>query len=84
MFRNFEGRILRMIYGPINDDGTWRTGHSNEIYTLYDEPYMDRVVKIRRLKWLGHLCRMQELNPCRILTVLNLLKPTGYVMHQQV
>jgi len=26
-----------MIYGPINDNFTWRTRHNNELYTLYDE-----------------------------------------------
>ena len=72
MFRDFERRILRMFYGPINDIGVWRTGQSNETYTLYDESDIDRVVKMGRLKWLGHRCRMQELNPCRKLTVLNL------------
>jgi len=41
-----------MIYGPINDNGIWRTGHNNELYTLYDEPDIDKVVKIGRLTWL--------------------------------
>ena len=59
-----------MIYGHIKDNGIWRAGHKNELYTLYDEPDMDKVVKIRRMEWLGHHCRMQELNPCRMLTVL--------------
>jgi hypothetical protein len=33
-----------------------------------------RVIKIGRLRWLGHLFRMQELDPCRKLT---LYKPEG-------
>jgi len=32
------------------------------------------VIKIGRLGWLGHLCRMQEVGPCRKFTVL---KPEG-------
>jgi hypothetical protein len=28
-----------------------------------------RVIKIGRLRWLGHLFRMQELDPCRELTL---------------
>jgi hypothetical protein len=32
------------------------------------------VVKIERLRWLGQLFRMQELDPCRKFTVL---KPDG-------
>jgi len=37
MLRIFERRILRMIYGPINDNGIRRTRYSNELYKLYDE-----------------------------------------------
>jgi hypothetical protein len=32
------------------------------------------LIKIERLRWLGYPCRMQELDPCRQLTVL---KPEG-------
>jgi hypothetical protein len=32
------------------------------------------VIKIGRLRWLGHLFRRQELDPCRKLT---LYKPVG-------
>jgi hypothetical protein len=42
----------------------------NELYTLYDELGVVKVVKIGRMMWLGHLFRMQELDPCRKLTVL--------------
>jgi len=44
------------------------------IYALYDELDTVKVIKIGRLKWLGQLLRMQELDPCRKLTVL---KPEG-------
>jgi hypothetical protein len=37
---------------------------------LYDEPDVVEVVKIGRLRWLGHLFRMQELESRRKLTVL--------------
>ena len=36
---------------------------------LYIELDIVKVIKIRRLRWLGRLCRMQELDPCRKLTV---------------
>jgi hypothetical protein len=32
MLQIFERRILRMIYGPINDNGIWRTRYNNELY----------------------------------------------------
>jgi hypothetical protein len=31
MLKIFERRILRMIYGPIRDNGIWRTGYKNEL-----------------------------------------------------
>jgi hypothetical protein len=34
----FERRILRRIYGPINEGGIWRTRYNTEPYTLYNEP----------------------------------------------
>jgi len=48
---------------------------NNELYTLYDEPDIVKVTKIGKTEvWLGHLCRMQELDPCRKFTQL---KPEG-------
>jgi len=55
----------------INDNGIWRTRYSNELYTVYDALDIVKVVKLGRLRCLGHLIRMQELNPCRKLTLLN-------------
>ena len=43
---------------------------NNELYTLYDELGVVKVIKIGRTKWMGQLFRMQELDPCRKLTVL--------------
>jgi hypothetical protein len=59
MLRIFERRMLRMIYGPVNDNGIGRTGYSNELYTFCDELHTVKVMKIGRWKWLGHLFRMQ-------------------------
>ena len=50
------------------------TGYNNELYALCDELDIVKVIKIGRLRWLGHLFRMQKLDPCRKLT---LLKPEG-------
>jgi hypothetical protein len=70
MLRIFERRILRMIYDLINYKGIWRTRYKNELYTLYDELDIVEVTKLGRLRWLGHLFRMQELDPFRKFTVL--------------
>jgi hypothetical protein len=44
-FRIFERRILRIIYGPVNDNVMWRTRYSNVLYTLYDEPDILKMMK---------------------------------------
>jgi len=50
------------------------TRYNNELYALYDKLYIVKVMQIGRLRWLGRLFRMQELDSCRKLTVL---KPEG-------
>jgi hypothetical protein len=37
-------------------------------FKLCNEPHIVKVTKVGRLRWLGHLFRMQEQNPCRKLT----------------
>ena len=39
-----------MIYGPINDNGIWKTRYNNELHTHCDEIDLARVVKIGILK----------------------------------
>jgi hypothetical protein len=74
MLRTFERRILRVICGPTEDNGIWRARYSNELYRVYHEADTVKVVKIGRLMWLGQVCRMQEMDHYRKVTVL---KPEG-------
>jgi hypothetical protein len=74
MHRIFERRILRIICRPINKNSIWRSRHNHELYILYNEPDIVKVIKVGRLRKLGHPVRMQEQNPCRKLT---LHKPEG-------
>jgi hypothetical protein len=72
MLRIFERMILR-IYGPIKENGIWRSKHNHELHKLHNESNIVKVIKVRRLRWLGQLFRMQE-NLCREFT---LHKPQG-------
>jgi len=47
-----------MIYSSIDNNGTWRTSYNNELYAVYDEPDIVKVIKTGRLRWPGHLCKM--------------------------
>jgi hypothetical protein len=72
--RILERKMLRMVYVPINHNGIWITRYNNELYTLYNETDIVELIKMGRMGWLGHLCRIRELGPCRKLTRL---KPEG-------
>jgi hypothetical protein len=60
--RDFENRVLRRIFGTKKDEvtGDWRRIHNEEFYTLYSLPDVIRVIKLRRLRWVGHVARMWE------------------------
>ena len=60
--RVFENRVLRGTFGPKRDGvtGAWRKLHDEELNDLYSSPYIVRVIKSRRMRWAGHVARMEE------------------------
>jgi hypothetical protein len=56
----FENRVLRRIYGPKRDEvtGGWRKLHNEELHNLYSSPSIIRMIKSRRMRWVGHVSRM--------------------------
>jgi transcription termination factor 2 len=67
----FENRVLRRIFGPKRDEVTegWRKLHNEELRDLYSSPSIIRIIKSRRMRWAGHVARMEEekRNACRLL-----------------
>jgi hypothetical protein len=58
----FENRVLRRIFGPGRDEvtGAGRKLHSEELRGLYSSPSIIRIMKARRVRWVGHVARMGE------------------------
>jgi hypothetical protein len=60
--RRLRNRVLRRVFGPKMDEVTeeWRKLHKEELNDLYSLPNIVRVVKLRRMRWAGHVARRGE------------------------
>jgi hypothetical protein len=58
----FENRVLRRIFGPKRNEvaGEWRKLHNEELHDLYSSPSIIRIIKSRRMRWVGHVAQMGE------------------------
>jgi len=65
----FERKIFRRIYGPMCEEAIWRSRCNEELYRLYDETDLVTIIKITRLRWAGHVMRMQDNLPCKKITL---------------
>src|SRR5215469_10153952 len=65
--RIFERQILRKIFGPVNIDNIWRIRNNMEIDKLIDGADIVRFIKAQRIKFLGHVQRMDQARPTRKL-----------------
>jgi hypothetical protein len=55
------GTVLRKIFGPKREeDVSWRKLHNDELHSLYSSPNIFRVIKLRRMRWAGHVARTGE------------------------
>ena len=61
--RIFERHILRKIFGPVNFDNIWRIRNNMEIDKLIEGADIVRFIKAQRIKWLGHIQRMDQARP---------------------
>jgi hypothetical protein len=56
----FENRVLRRVFGPKRDEvtGDWRKLHNEELHNLCSSPNIIRMIKVRSMRWAGHIARM--------------------------
>jgi hypothetical protein len=55
--------VLRKIFGPKCDEvtGAGRKLHYEELNEMYSSPNIVRVIKSRRMRWMGHVARIGEM-----------------------
>jgi hypothetical protein len=61
--RIFVRQILRKVFGPVNTDNVWRIRNNMEIDKLIEGADIVRFTKVQRIKWLGHIQRMDQARP---------------------
>ena len=75
----FQNMVLRRIFGPRRDEvtGEWRRLHNEELSDLYFSPNIVRLIKSRRMRWVGHVaCMGEERGVYRVLVG----KPEGKIL----
>jgi hypothetical protein len=58
----FENRVLRRMFELKRDEMTerWRKLHNEEVHDLCSSPSIIRMIKSRRMRWVGHVARIGE------------------------
>jgi hypothetical protein len=62
--------VLRRIFGSKRDEvpGGWGKLHNEDLRDLYSSPSVIRMMKSRRMRWMGHVARMRKMkNTHRLL-----------------
>ena len=69
-------QYLEPIWGPVWDDeeGEWRRRHNHELITLSELLPISSVIRSHRLRYAGHIARMEER---RLTRKVMLGKPIG-------
>jgi len=62
--RVFKYRVLKRLFGPkrYKVTGEWRKLHNEELNGLYSLPNIVWVVKLRKMRWVGHIASMGEVH----------------------
>ena len=55
-----ERKNLRKIYGPVKENEIWRIRQNDELDDIIRRKNIVRFIKCQRIRWLGHVERMQD------------------------
>ena len=64
-----ELNLIHKLVGPVNIDNIWRIWNNMEIDKLIEGADIVRFIKAQRIKWLGHIQRMDQARPTTKLLV---------------
>jgi hypothetical protein len=67
--RESENRVLRGVFGPKREEivGGWRRLHNEELQNLYTSSNIITVITSMRMRWVGHVACVVEINIYNIL-----------------
>jgi hypothetical protein len=57
---------IEITFGPKRDEvtGEWRKLHNEKFHDLHSSPTIERLIKSIRLRWTGHIARMERGEAC--------------------
>ena len=61
----FQRKVIGKIFGPVCVGDDFRIRHNSELYELLNDMAVVQRINIQRLRWLGHVIRMEEDAPAR-------------------
>ena len=64
----FKSSILWWIFWPKSNKRDWTRLHNDRIYSLYHLPNIVKVIETRRLRWTGHVARIELKSSFKMLT----------------
>jgi hypothetical protein len=68
----FERKILRKIFGPTYENGSWRIKTNQELDKIIKHKNITNFARAQRLGWYGHIERMEE---TRMVKAIHSWKP---------
>ena len=70
----FERKILRKIFGPTYENGSWRIKTNQELEKLIKHKNIINFSRVQKLGWYGHIERLQE---TRMVKAIHAWKPVS-------